>query len=337
LGLPVIAAAINLRISVTGNRDTNRTFHIDLPDIGKALDVDPEKPIHYENNKDYIRSSFSVLKRSGEIFSAGYNCTIKGFIPINSGTSSSSALVVAWIGFLKTVSNGAQKIDAQDLSKLAFEAEVKEFAESGGMMDQVIAGFGGLLYIDFNNPGEPVRLKGKLGKFVLGDSCETKDTQAILSRVKNGALTAIKKVSAVGNSLTMQTITIDQIEEYKSLLNEDQYDLLKANTINRDLTQDARTLLSAETFDERKFGSLLNAHQKELRDSLKISTPKIDRMIDASLKNGAYGAKINGSGGGGCMFAYAPDSYQKVAEAIKNEGGIPYIVIISDGVRITTS
>ena len=32
-----------------------------------------------------------------------------------------------------------------------------------------------------------------------------------------------------------------------------------------------------------------------------------EAMIAAALDAGAFGAKINGSGGGGCMFAYAPD------------------------------
>ncbi len=35
------------------------------------------------------------------------------------------------------------------------------------------------------------------------------------------------------------------------------------------------------------------------------------------LDAGAYGAKINGSGGGGCMFAYAPASPEKVKAAIE--------------------
>ena len=40
-------------------------------------------------------------------------------------------------------------------------------------------------------------------------------------------------------------------------------------------------------------------------------------MLDAAMDAGAYGGKINGSGGGGCMFAYAPKDPEVVAEAIK--------------------
>jgi galactokinase len=38
------------------------------------------------------------------------------------------------------------------------------------------------------------------------------------------------------------------------------------------------------------------------------------------------GGKINGSGGGGCMFAYAPNNPEAIAEAIENMGGKSYIV-----------
>ena len=55
-------------------------------------------------------------------------------------------------------------------------------------------------------------------------------------------------------------------------------------------------------------------------------------MIEALLKAGVLGAKINGSGGG-CIFAYAPERFEQVAEAIKKEGGKPYLVRIDEGVR----
>ena len=57
-------------------------------------------------------------------------------------------------------------------------------------------------------------------------------------------------------------------------------------------------------------------------------------MVEASMNAGALGGKINGSGGGGCMFMYAPENPEAVAEAIKREGGIPYIIYIDEGTRI---
>ncbi|HSP07674.1 MAG TPA: GHMP kinase, partial [Acidobacteriota bacterium] len=112
------------------------------------------------------------------------------------------------------------------------------------------------------------------------------------------------------------------------------YRLLAGTVANHEITCEARRLLQTSPLDHRRFGELLTRHQAILRDVQKVSTPKIDRMIDAALAAGACGAKINGSGGGGCMFAYAPDNPEPVAEAIKRSGGKAYVVTVDHGVTI---
>jgi galactokinase len=57
-------------------------------------------------------------------------------------------------------------------------------------------------------------------------------------------------------------------------------------------------------------------------------------MLNAAIDVGALGGKINGSGGGGCMFAYAPENFEEVAEAIERVGGKSYIIQSDDGTRI---
>jgi galactokinase len=110
--------------------------------------------------------------------------------------------------------------------------------------------------------------------------------------------------------------------------------LLKGTMLTRDLTQKAKSLFEYEKFDHEKFGLFLTKQQEILRDYLEVSTLKINKMIDAALNTGALGAKINGSGEGGCIFAYAPEKYEEVAEAIKKVGGKPYIINISEGVKL---
>ena len=151
--------------------------------------------------------------------------------------------------------------------------------------------------------------------------------------MKDNVLAAIKILNHVDNNLNIKTLTTEKLYNYKSLITQQQFELLKANIRNRQLTQEARFLLNEDPMNHREFGKMLTAHQNELRDGLRISTPKIDRMIDAALQAGAFGAKINGSGGGGCMFAYAPDSYEKVAKAISKNGGKPYIISVDEGAK----
>ncbi len=331
LGLPVITSAIDLRISVEASPRLDKRFIILCPDIGTTETIRFDQTIIYVKERDYFRSGVQILLRQGVLFPSGYDCTVHGSIPINSGTSSSSALMVAWIALLLEISGDKRAGNPYEIARLAHQAEVVEFKEPGGAMDHFAASFGGVLYIDFSVP-DPVVLRSDPGKFVLGDSGEPKDTKGILSRVKGGTIAAVNKLASKDPSVTIHNLTLEKLEKMRHGLDKTETELLRANVINRGITQEARKMLESNP-DPVKLGELLNAHQKELREGLRISTPKIDRMIDAALNAGALGAKINGSGGGGCMFAYAPDTFEEVAEAIEGEGGKSYIISVGEGVK----
>ena len=53
----------------------------------------------------------------------------------------------------------------------------------------------------------------------------------------------------------------------------------------------------------------------------------MDHLVEVSMKAGAFGAKLTGAGGGGCIIALTEkDAQQAVAEAIEGSGGKAYIV-----------
>ena len=104
--------------------------------------------------------------------------------------------------------------------------------------------------------------------------------------------------------------------------------------MTRDLTAEGESLFESETFDHMRFGALLSRQQDVLHNYLKISTPKISQMLDAALQAGALGGKGNGSGGGGCVFAYSPDRAEEVAEALRRLDTKPFIINIGEGVKI---
>ena len=103
--------------------------------------------------------------------------------------------------------------------------------------------------------------------------------------------------------------------------------------MTRDITAEGERLFSADDFDHQHFGRLLSRQQDVMRDYLRVSLPKLDQMVETALKAGALGAKINGSGEGGCIFAYAPGKAEQVAEALSRMGAKPYLVRIDEGVR----
>jgi len=104
--------------------------------------------------------------------------------------------------------------------------------------------------------------------------------------------------------------------------------------LNRDLLKKPLTELQKDEPNHELIGSLFTEHHADLRDVLKVSTPKIESMLDAALDAGALGGKINGSGGGGFMFAYALNNSLSIAEAIEKVGGKSYIVRADEGTII---
>src|SRR5512140_2383725 len=134
LHLPVIPCAISLRIELAGSYRSDRLVQIDLPDIGSCEEFSLDGPLEYHVEGAYFRSAVNVIRREGFTFSKGFDCRVRGRIPVNSGTSSSSALIVTWVNFLARMSDQHVELAEYDCARLAHAAEVLEFREPGGMM-----------------------------------------------------------------------------------------------------------------------------------------------------------------------------------------------------------
>lgn len=334
LQLAVIPCAISLRIFVEGSHRPDRNVQIALPDLASRETFSLDGPLTYAEDRDYFRSVVNVLRREGFTFSTGVDATVRGKIPINAGTSSSSALTVSWTNFLARMSDQRQELPPDEIARLAHMAEVLEFHEPGGKMDHYSTSYGGIIAIDFFPEVKVERLSQSLKTFVLGDSREPKDTKGILARVKNQVLAITADLSKRHTAFSIRSVAAEDLGRYRNEMTEEQMVLLGGTVRNREITQIGRQLLRAAALDHRKIGTLLSEHQTILRDVLHISTPKIDRMIDAALAAGALGGKINGSGGGGCMFSYAPENPEVVAQAIERAGGKAYIVEPDSGTRV---
>jgi len=246
--------------------------------------------------------------------------------------SSSSALVIMWLRFLMAIADRPQEPEPEALARLGHEAEVLEFREPGGMMDHFCAAVGGVLYIDTVPPFHCERIPATLTGVVLGNSGEPKATLETLGSRRADVAEGIRVIREVLPSFELARTPLEEAEDALRKLPEPPARRLRANLVNRDLTRKA--LEALRRGDNDQLGILLLEHHRQLRDGLDLSTPKIERMLEAACKAGALGGKINGSGGGGCMFAYAPGRELEVAEAIRRVGGQPYIVSVAAGAAV---
>jgi len=332
-GLPIIAAAINLRIFIQGTPRDNHQVIINLPDLGEKEEFSLKGDLTYRKERDYLRSAINVLRRKDIRFEFGWDCNLHGTIPINAGTSSSSALVVAWTKFLLEAVKNRILNNPKEIAELGFLAEVAEFHEPGGKMDHYASSVGGIVNVSFAGELKVNRLKNPLKTFVLANSLQKKDTTGMLGYIKDHVLDGMEAMQKNFIEFNLNSPVGTKEREEMKTLHPDNRRLLQGTLLTRDLTKEGRDLFEADDFDHTWFGHLLTRQHEVLRDYLQTSTPKIDKMMDAALDAGALGGKLNGSGGGGCMFAYAPDRTEQIAKAIERIGAKVHIIHVDKGVR----
>ena len=85
--------------------------------------------------------------------------------------------------------------------------------------------------------------------------------------------------------------------------------------------------------DLETLGDLMHINQALLY-GLGVSNESLESLIPAARKAGAFGAKITGAGGGGCMVALVDvDEMEEVASAIESVGGrVIYTKVTETGV-----
>ena len=136
----------------------------------------------------------------------------------------------------------------------------------------------------------------------------------------------IEKLKNNESECSLNSIDMSEITHFATFLTDNDLEILRGTIKNRDILRKALAELQSINPHYSLIGRLLTKHHAILRDALKVSTAKIEAMLGAALNAGALGGKINGSGGGGCMFAYAPKNPEAVAESIEKVGGKAHIV-----------
>ena len=86
-------------------------------------------PIVYQHSKDYLRAVVRTLARDGVPLPRALTAEIESRIPIMAGTSSSTALSMAWTAALLKAAGNPKAEDPSVVMRLSHRAEVIEFRE----------------------------------------------------------------------------------------------------------------------------------------------------------------------------------------------------------------
>ena len=296
LGMPSVVMAINLRCRIHIEEREDRKVVWSSPNLGVEysgeFDLNNLEESEIKGQQNHLLAALILAKRAGTLPQYGWHATIDSDVPVQAGCSSSSALLVAWIASMQRLSG--HMTTEIELAGQAFQAEVRYFDAPGGNMDHIACSVGGALRVDPDEKEGYVKLGESSFDLVLGDSNAPKDTIGILARCKFDRLDILNKNGGNWDEIDL------------GALNEVDASLVTGTIRNRDIERIASSKLFDKNQSAEELGELMCEHHSILRDVLKISTPKIEKMCEAAIHAGAVGAKIFGSGGGGCMIAMVP-------------------------------
>jgi galactokinase len=346
LGLPVIAMAVNLRFEIEFHPEPGPHIEIQKPDLGvdfrTTFDPYGDAPTGPD---DFCWGITQILREEGFEFPHGGRAIFRSRIPLRAGCSSSSAMSAAWMRLLLEIGEHPRRNnyiqDSEQAAYLVYRGEKEKFQGAGGMMDQYSCYLGGLIQVFPRTSGSPIpfgveRLPEKLGGIILIDSGDPKDTQGILSSVGQRARQAVQTASReipgfdLTNADTRATISALGDTQRQA----DHWQVVVDHLRNRDLCREGLAMFRS-TVNGQRLGEMLTEEHRILSQTLGISTPKIDHILDIVREAGAAGGKINGSGGGGTCFCYAPDpaAHRRVTEKLTASGIRHFCVTEDEGAR----
>jgi len=206
-------------------------------------------------------------------------------IPVGSGLGSSAAAVIATLGALNHEFELGMDKTALAATGHAIEREVQGAASP---TDTFVSTMGGTVMI---TPGASQPASAKLRlidcDIVIGDTQEFSATKELVGNVR---------VLHEHYPAVMDPIfdTIDRLSEIG--------------------------VPSIENGDYQSVGELMNIDHG-LLDAIGVGSAKLSRLVYAARGAGAYGAKITGAGGGGCIVALADGATDAVCSAIEDAFG----------------
>ena len=215
-----------------------------------------------------LKPFYYLANKSIENKDSGIRIQIDSEIPLGAGLGSSSACCVAGAAAIFKLFGN---ISREEVLKLAIEAERTIFENTSGA-DCTVCTYGGIIEYDKNKGFKKIEHEPNFQLVIINSNMEH-STQSMVSKVKEFENKNKEEFSKLSN--------------LESKLVEDVLKLVKENKI-------------------QEIGQKMNQNQEYL-ENIGISNKELTKMIKIGQES-SFGAKITGSGGGGCIFALTNES-----------------------------
>ena len=218
-----------------------------------------------------LKPFYYLANKAIENEDTGIHIEIDSEIPLGAGLGSSSACCVAGSAAIFKL---FRDISKEEILEHAIEAEKTIFKNTSGA-DCTVCTYGGIMEYDKNNGFKKIEDKPNFQLVIVNSNIEH-STQSMVSKVKEFENKNKEKFS--------------NLSDLESQLVEDVLKLVKENKT-------------------KEIGEKMNKNQEYL-EILGISNNELTKMIRIG-QSSSFGAKITGSGGGGCIFALTNESDSK--------------------------
>ena len=215
-----------------------------------------------------LKPFYYLANKAIENKDTGIHIQIDSEIPLGAGLGSSSACCVAGAAAIFKLFGDISK---EKILKLAIEAERTIFENTSGA-DCTVCTYGGIMEYDKNNGFKKIEHEPNFQLVIINSNIEH-STQSMVSKVKEFE--------------NKNTEEFSRLSDLESKLVEDVLKLVKENKI-------------------QEIGQKMNQNQEYL-ENIGISNNELTNMIKIGQEL-SFGAKITGSGGGGCIFALTNES-----------------------------
>jgi len=274
------------------------------------VDLNDQNLVARDHWSDYPVGVAVVLERAGHRL-RGARMQIRGEVPIGSGLSSSAAIEVATACAL--VANSRLKIDSRELALLCQRAENEFVGARVGIMDQFVSLFGQAhkaLLLDCRSLEFRMLPLPDNVRLII---CNTMVKHALASSAYNERRAQCEAgveymAKFLPNVTALRDVTTEQLEEHAHGLEDVVY-----RRCRHVITENARVLSAGDALergDLERFGELMAASHRSLRDDYEVSSEELDLMVEIAQKiEGVYGARMTGGGFGGCTVNLVADTH----------------------------
>jgi galactokinase len=240
-------------------------------------------------------------KRKDEKELSGWEGVVGGDVPKGAGLSSSAALELAAARAFAAVSGFDWQ--AARMARVGQRAENEWVGVQCGVMDQMASAAsrqGHALFLDCRSLDyEHVPLPPGMAVVVL----DTSTRRGLVGSAYNERREQCEAAARFFGVPALRDVSVEQFEKERGKMKEEVV-MRRARHIVSENERVLEAVQAMRAGDAARLGALFNASHASLRDDFEVSSPALDRIVEAAQAQPAcYGARMTGAGFGGCAAA----------------------------------